>query len=141
MARKLVGQLLAEGVAIYGRNHGVEFCANWWNWRPIHSFANQAIEAAGLQFDTSHWGTNDGAGLQTQEECNQLADAMEQLLGDTPHNSPVKLGSEDRDRAEDSAAYLGLKSMGDVDSVYSTSTGKVREFIQFLRTCGGFSID
>ena len=115
---------------------GEYFRANIWGWPPILGIAQSANEIYGLGIDTSAWSFNDGAGLKTQKECNQLADAMENLLtmeGDT-------LKSEHMPNAAAFASALhsvmGLK----IQEQAETSSEHAKEFITFLRNCGGFEI-
>jgi hypothetical protein len=57
------------GMDIYGKN-GNYFRANLWSWRPINMLCDLVIEKDSLQLKTENWGYNDGAGLETQEECD-----------------------------------------------------------------------
>ena len=61
-------------------NPGDYFRSNWWGWRPIVMLVEFANDDKELGFDLSYWGSNDGAGLDNQEDCNRLADALEELV-------------------------------------------------------------
>ena len=157
------------GVDISGKNPinetGDYFGANWWGWRPINHLCQMAIYDSKLEYNTDYWGSNDGKGLETAEECNNLANALEELLG-----------NEIDAKQDDERVYLCLGSWCEagtgrmissevdfslnqqyeygsihytpivtesgmlVESSHSTSVGRIKEFIEFLRNCGGFEI-
>ena len=146
---------------------GDYFCSNWWGWRPILALSEAAMLTKGLQYDTSYWGSNDGKGLKNQSECNKLADALELLISNNYNEYLTE--DEDRiyicmgmwceagtGRFIPSTATQSLDEQyeyGDilygpvvaadgtmVESSYSTSLGRLKEWITFLRNCGGFKI-
>ncbi len=125
------------GMDIHGREPTTEsgeyFRANIWGWPPILSIALAANEVYGLGFDMSAWSFNDGAGLDTQEDCTKLAEAMEQIL---TMEEPV-LKAEHSPTAKAFASALGVTDMGEQAE---TSNEHAQEFITFLRGCGGFQI-
>lgn len=144
-------------------NPGYYFRSNWWGWRPIHAMADIAIETTDLPFSTKDWGLNDGGGLKTQEDCDMLADAMELVL-----TLNKKAMEEDSDRiylclgawvTQDGAFVKDEETLNDdyplgtimyngvvnkdgelVFPAHSASLSLVKEFITFLRECGGFEI-
>ena len=141
------------GMDVSGRNprrtaegdrapEGQYFRANMWGWRPIHDLCDRAIEHAGLPFDTEGWGYNDGRGLTTQQECDQLADALEAYLKEFPPENEkieVDLGwyCDETGRLYSGAEAQGKKGLR---TAHSTSLEHVRRWIVFLRHCGGFAI-
>ena len=145
-------------------NPGDYFRSNWWGWRPIVMMCEFANHDRELGFDLTYWGSNDGAGLETQEECNVLADNLEDL---------IKNESELEDDID--TIYLNLGSWSDMDGrmldekttsmlneqypngsimyssvvlddgkivspSHSTPLSHLKRFIAFLRECGGFEI-
>lgn len=139
------------------------FRASCWSWRPIHALCETVIDKDNLNFNTQYWGSNDGRGLETQQDCDRLADALE------AHLKSIEL-NEENDRI-----FLCLGSWSTVDgrfinqdvedelnetypigtvlssavvmkdgtiaySAHSTSFDHIKEFISFLRKCGGFEI-
>ena len=146
-------------------NPGYYFRANWWAWRPIHMIADLAIKVADLSLSTEGWGENSGDGLKTQGECDLVADAMELYL-----TLDKKQLSEDSDRVylcmgawirEDgkfinadleeelssdhrfgTVMYSGvIDSTGELAyPAHSVSLSYIKQFINFLRNCGGFEI-
>ena len=149
----------------YSNNPGVYFRSNWWGWRPIHAIADMAIKVAQLGYDTKLWGENSGAGLETQEECNHLADAIELFMmlnnanmHDMDDRFYLCLGSwvtsngrflsEDvidklnKDYPIGTIRYQGVVGEDGVLAFPSHSAPlyHVHNFVTFLRKCGGFQI-
>jgi hypothetical protein len=149
----------------YNNNPGVYFRGNWWGWRPIHAIADMAIKLADLPFDTNYWGSNGGAGLRTQEECDQLADAIELFLALNNSNMHEEddvfylcLGSwctssggfisteQDEKLNQDhpigTILYQGVVADDGalVFPSHSVPFYRVTNFVTFLRNCGGFEI-
>lgn len=148
-------------------NEGDYFCSNWWGWRPILALSEAAMLNKKLKYDTSYWGSNDGKGLRTQKQCDKLADALELLISNNYNEYLTK--DDDRiyicmgswceygtGRFVPSEFTQSLNEQyewGDilyspvvaengtmVESSYSTSLGRLKEWITFLRNCGGFQI-
>jgi hypothetical protein len=148
-------------------NPGTYFRSNWWCWRPIHMLCELANDKYKLKMNMEYWGSNDGKGLRTQKQCNRLADSLELMLNDNfpkefmADNSNViytVTGSWDvTDTGEitpDEEADLNeqyefgtilwapvLTKKGVlVETTYSCSLEDIKEWINFLRECGGFKI-
>jgi hypothetical protein len=150
------------GMDVCGKgNSNAYFRASCWSWRPIHALCETVIVKDSLNFNTQYWGSNDGRGLETQEDCNRLADALE------THLKTIDL-KEDEDKIflclgswctadgkflheeeELNKTYpIGTVLSGAVVmkdgtlaySTHSTSFDHIKEFISFLRTCEGFEI-
>jgi hypothetical protein len=155
------------GVDISGINSvsedGDYFGSNWWAWRPIHTLCEYANEEYELNLSMGNWGSNDGGGLHTQEECDKLADALTDiisldLLKEDDDRLYLCLGSwvgnnnhfltEDETKSLNEQYLVGEILYGGVvmdngNIVYpshSCSKGHVKRFINFLRSCGGFEI-
>lgn len=124
------------GMDVYGKNASDEtgdyFRSNIWGWPPILSIAMTANETHGLGFDMSAWSFNDGAGLDTQEDCTRLADAMESLL--TMEDETIE--TKPHDAANALCKALGMQA----PTSAATSKEHAVEFVNFLRHCGGFNI-
>jgi hypothetical protein len=139
---------------------GEYFRANCWSWRPIHALvdiANQLSGGALVDEETMRlMGYNDGAGLKTKEACNLLADAVEGLL-----EEPEKLRMADLVVSNDGEeTIIGFKldpacavrsdgrfvrpgenvPLDDLHSPYSVGMSHAKEFVEFLRHCGGFEV-
>jgi hypothetical protein len=150
------------GMDVCGKgNPDAYFRANCWSWRPIHALCETVIDSNSLNFNTQYWGSNDGRGLETQEDCNKLADALEAHLKNTELTEEndrifLCLGSwstadgrflyeeEELNKTYPIGTVLsGAVVMKDGTIAYSThsaSLDHIKEFISFLRTCEGFEI-
>lgn len=128
---------------VFGReNEAAYFRASVWSWRPLHLL----IQEANTRFELGigpecldDMACNSGAGLKTQAECNNLADALEKLLPEYPseviHFDTEPQGIEGEVLHKLKAAGWQTDSAG-----YRIKKEHVKEFIGFLRECGGFCV-
>jgi len=145
-------------------NPGDYFRSNWWGWRPIVMLVEFANDDYELGFDLTNWGSNDGAGLDNQEDCNKLADALETIittqteLEDEVDTIYLNLGmwtsmegkfleEEIEEQLNEQYPYgsilYGSVVMDDgtiAQPSHSAPLRHVKNFISFLRECGGFEI-
>ena len=148
-------------------NEGDYFCSNWWGWRPINTICQLAAYNSKLKIDFSYWGSNDGKGLRTQKQCDKLADAIELLISNNYNEylaedddriyicmgcwceaGTGKFISSEREQVLNEEYEYGDILYGPivaengtmVESSYSTSLGRIKQWITFLRSCGGFKI-
>ena len=146
---------------------GDYFSSNWWGWRPIHAISEAAMISSKLDYDTSYWGSNDGKGLRTQKQCDKLADAIELLISNNYNEYLTEdddriyicmgswceagtgkfIGSEREYVLNEQYEYgdilygpIVAENGTMVESSYSTSLGRIKQWITFLRSCGGFEI-
>ena len=146
---------------------GDYFHANWWGWRPILALSEAAMLNSKLNYDTSYWGSNDGKGLRTQLQCNKLADAIELLISNNYNEYLTEdddriyivmgswceagtgkfIGSEREHVLNQQFEYGDIlyapvvaENGAMVESSHGTSLGRLKEWITFLRNCGGFKI-
>jgi len=148
---------------------GDYFCSNWWGWRPIAYICELAAEESNLKIDFSYWGSNDGKGLRTQKQCDKLANAIELLISNNPKFNEFLTDDEDRiyicmgmwceagtgkfvpseissklnEDFEPGSLLFGPVVMDDgklIETSYSVSLIRIKEFVTFLRACGGFEI-
>jgi len=148
---------------------GDYFGSNWWGWRPIQVLSETAIKLKELGFDTTNWGVNDGKGLSNQIECNKLADAIELLISNNHQYNENLVDDDDRiyivmgswcevgtSKFICSEKESSLKQEYEygsflfrpivmidgtlVEPAYSVSFGELKEWLIFLRNCGGFKI-
>ena len=145
-------------------NPGDYFRSNWWGWRPIVMLCEAACDKFNLDFDLIHWGSNDGAGLDNQEDCDKLASALELMLlfdenlEDDIDTLYLNLGSW----VSSDGKFLGEKINKQLNEQYpigevmyssvvmddgtiaqpshSAHVRHVKKFISFLKECGGFHI-
>lgn len=150
-------------------NEGNYFGVNCWGWRPLNVLCEMASYDSKLKIDFSYWGSNDGKGLKTQKQCNELADAIDSLISNSfDFNENLMddddkvcvcmgswceagtgrlVGSEKRIELDEQYEYGTIMFrpvvMSDgklVEPSHSTSLYKIKEFITFLKGCGGFEI-
>jgi hypothetical protein len=148
----------------YHNNPGVYFRSNWWGWRPIHAIANMSIIMNDLSLNTELWGENSGGGLKTHDECNALADAIESFMMQNSADMEdgelfyLCLGGwvkadhsfakdEDEDELNQQYPIGTILHQGVVNGkgelmfpAHSCSYSHIKNFIKFLRNCGGFEI-
>ena len=148
-------------------NEGDYFCSNWWGWRPIVAISEAAMLNSKLDYDTSNWGSNDGKGLRTQKQCDKLADAIELLISNNWNEYLTEdddriyivmgswceagtgkfIGSESEHVLNEQYEYgdilygtIVAENGTMVESSHGTSLGRIKQWIIFLRNCGGFEI-
>lgn len=143
-------------------NPGDYFRSNWWGWRPIVMLCEHAAYESELDIDFSNWGSNDGAGFDNQEDCNKLADALEEIgkeffdveevdelqlcIGSWTTLNGQFITSDQTDKLNDEwygkflTSPLVLDDGNVVKSSHSVDKKHLQRFISFLRECGGFEI-
>jgi hypothetical protein len=129
------------GMDVYSRDENNEayFRASIFSWPNIL----EAMKEAGF-YPPREWSFNDGAGLETHEECVALAEMIEQHW--FPDGEPV---DPDVEAVGGATSHMGETVLGFFHSAGVTVVGdempKVRSghlwrWCQFLRKCGGFKI-
>lgn len=149
-------------------NEGDYFRSNWWGWRPICMLCEIANNKYKLKINMDYWGSNDGKGLRTQKQCDKLADALETMLSNDGGYNEFMIDDSDRiqivmgawcisgtgqfysvedDELNSQYEYgtilynpIVTKKGTIVESAHSASLGHIKNFITFLRGCGGFQI-
>lgn len=127
------------GMDVTGKS-GNYFRANMWSWRPI----NELCKVANDRFlkgrlNLHGWAYNGGNGLRTQEDCDDLANALEQLLAEMPQTIEANPPKHEC-RPEDSLVELLDPDRFKVHpekAEYSVQKTHAEEFVKFLRECGG----
>jgi len=132
---------------LYGRNPkneiGMDFRANIWSWRPIWDAINETGIIDQAMMDSMSF--KDGAGPKDQETCDKLADALEEMIKDYSDSQSIHLAefaSETvrkivREREKELAISMFCQKE---EVLYATDGKHLREFIAFLRNCGGFEV-
>ena len=148
---------------------GDYFSSNWWGWRPINYLCELAANESKLKIDFSYWGSNDGRGLKTQKQCDKLADAIELFISNSSGFNDNLSEDDDRvyicmgswceagtgkmieperrlsldEQYESGTLLFSPVVMVDgtlAEPSHSASLGRIKEFVTFLRGCGGFEI-
>lgn len=145
-------------------NLGEYFHSNWWAWRPIHILCDVVSQKYNLGINTRGWGENSGYGLSNANECNKLADAIENYIPtvfkDVNDDDVIyvcfgcwctKDGKFISDENEDilekdypigTILFNGVV-LSDGTIVYpshGSTLGFIKNWVKFLRNCGGFQI-
>jgi hypothetical protein len=149
-------------------NPGDYYQDSWWGWRPMAALIAIVNEEKDLGIDISYFGSNDGAGPDDQETCDALADGLAEKLTQLIMENPDLSEDDDRiylmmgswvnmdsqfihseiaDKLSEGFEYGQMMTKGIVMedgtiaySAHSTSLGRIKRFISFLRECGGFEI-
>jgi hypothetical protein len=147
-------------------NPGEYFASNWWGWRPIHMLCEIVSRKYQLRINTNGWGENSGYGLRSPKKCEELANALEDHIN-THLTEGLK---EDNDRiylcmgswCTDEGKFLNREVDDKLQEQYpfgsvlfngvvledgtvaypshGTSLEHLKNWIAFLRNCGGFEI-
>ena len=147
-------------------NPGEYFASNWWAWRPIHMLCEMVSRKYQLRVNTNGWGENSGYGLRSPKKCEELANALEDHIN-THLTEGLK---EDNDRiylcmgswCTDEGKFLNREVDDKLQEQYpfgsvlfngvvledgtvaypshGTSLEHLKNWIAFLRNCGGFEI-
>lgn len=119
------------GMDVYGSD-GSYFRANIWSWRTIV----YAMELAGYTVPDD-WHYNSGAGLETQQECEDLVGTLEAFLRAWDSD---KLTLETQAlRVDDKGCFVDSGTPGS-HSPYHVDREHLLEFVAFLKDCRGFEI-
>jgi len=127
---------------------GSYFRANVWSWRPIHELVCYFCEKYEAKYgkelidhETLHYmGSNDGKGPGA-EACEILANMFESWMEHNASGHTIDLGM----RVEKATTCGGHSFTDDTDpdttmSAHSVDDEHLKEFVEFLRTCGGFQV-
>jgi hypothetical protein len=134
------------GVSVFGtqpaNSAGEYFGTSWWCWRPIHSLITEANGRFKLGLDLFGFDFNDGFGLHDQSACDLLASALEVLIAENPRER-YTLDTEPNGPERWLMRFLvkvGWQVAPLDDPPYEVSLDRLRDFVAFLRSCGGFVI-
>ncbi|MEO1194231.1 MAG: hypothetical protein AAFY02_20930 [Pseudomonadota bacterium] len=119
------------GMDVYG-NDGSTFRATIWSWRAIV----YAMELAGYEVP-GDWHCNNGAGLQTQEACDDLAETLESFL--TIWDDQSLTFETETIRVDSHGCFVEPGTPGS-RSPYRVDREHLQEFVAFLKDCHGFEI-
>jgi hypothetical protein len=134
------------GMDVHGRNpsspEGEYFCANVWSWRPIHALMI-ALCSDLLDEGTLHsMEYNDGAGPADQATCTTMANRFELWM--EHHIDGLCLDFPGVGVAEDGHFVFEkeLTENPDIEThtPYEVEDEHLKEWIEFLRHCGGFEV-
>ena len=122
---------------------GTYFRANVWSWRPIHALMAELCSDILDEELLDAMSFNDGAGPEHQEVCTQMAIRFENwmerhIAGHALHDTDLRVTVEGRFVSEEE---INLNPDLETQSAYSVEDDHLKEWIEFLRHCGGFKVD
>lgn len=134
------------GMDIDGRNPDSEagkyFRANVWSWRPIHDLiyrlCSDLLDAETLEAI----GYNSGAGPTDDETCKEMANRFELWM--EHHAEGHGIDIDGMRMKTDGELLIGdnLEGVPDEETLspYAVDDEHLKEWIEFLRHCGGFEV-
>lgn len=130
------------GMDVYGRENGVAyFRASVWQWRPLHMLICEANKRFSLRIPKKTirgMEFNQGDGLESQAQCDRLAQALEVILQE--HGEVAAIDVEPQGGGAAVLRFLKGDSEEPHAIAYIITKEHVEEFIGFLRECGGFAV-
>jgi hypothetical protein len=132
------------GMDVYGRSPsapaGRYFRASVWSWRPIHALVARLCPDL-LDAETlDGLGYNGGAGPQDQRTCTDMAARFDRWLehhaGGHGLESDLRVTRDGRLVTAEEAADPDLETV----SAYEVADDHLKEWVEFLRHCGGFEV-
>jgi hypothetical protein len=133
------------GMDVYGRNPrsqaGEYFRANVWSWRPIHALICELCSDLLDEITIEGLAFNDGAGPEDHETCTEMAQRfeawMEEHIEGQKMDSDLRITKEGRFVSE---REIAENPDMETESPYEVSDDHLKEWITFLRECGGFEV-
>jgi hypothetical protein len=133
------------GMDVVARNPSSEageyFGASVWSWRPIHNLVVQLCSDLLNEEMLVGIGYNNGAGPADQTTCTAMANRFERWM--EHHMSGHSVDSDLRITkegvlvtAQESKENPGLET----ESPYQVDDEHLKQWIEFLRHCGGFEV-
>jgi hypothetical protein len=146
---------------------GTYFHSNIWGWGTIHMLCEMANDKYKLKMNMEYWGSNDGKGLRTQKQCDRLANALELMLNNdivykdfiADNSNVIYMVTGSWDVTDTGEAFLEEDELNEeydygtilwapvmtkkgvmVETRYNCSLEHLKDWINFLRGCGGFKI-
>ena len=133
------------GMDVWGRNpsapEGRYFRANIWSWRPIHSLIRELCADLFDEEQLARLGFNVGAGPESGELCVEMARRFELWLEHHGQGHSIDLGI--RVAADGRLVLpenLGPAEAATTRSAYQVDDSHLKEWVAFLRACGGFEV-
>lgn len=132
------------GMDVYGRKPkskaGEYFRANVWAWRPIHALICALCSDLLSEKMLAAISFNDGAGPRSQKVCTAMANRFERWLEHHASGHGLQIPGI---RVAEDGHLVTPKSPNyspDLPSPYQISDDDLKEWVEFLRNCGGFRV-
>ena len=129
------------GMDVTGTNADSEagkyFAANIWTWSPIHDLICRLCSDL-IDEDTLRLlAYNEGAGPRDAQVCKEMANRFEVWM---EHNVDGNEMEADAAIAKVSVHLEMCDKLGQPRQKHSVSDHQLKEWIEFLRHCGGFAV-
>jgi hypothetical protein len=130
---------------VYGRKPsspaGQYFRANVWSWYPIHDLLGELCQDLLSERMLQKLSCNDGAGPRSQKTCTAIANRFDAWMEHHTEGhileSDLRVTKEGRLVSErELAEHPELETV----SPYQVSDERLKEWVEFLRHCGGFKV-
>jgi hypothetical protein len=124
---------------------GKYFRANIWSWGPIHALITELCSDLFDEETLRGLACNDGAGLDDQATCTEMANRFEHWMEHHAQGHAVDRGLPQADAILRILAESGLSekvvSPAPPDEPrHRVADEHLKEWIEFLRHCGGFEV-
>jgi hypothetical protein len=133
------------GMDVVGKNPsspaGEYFRANVWSWHPIYSLIVELCSDLLAKRTLKRMAFNDGAGPKDQKTCTEMANRFEQWM--EHHTEGHGLETDLRVTKEGrfvSEAEMAANPDMETVSPFEVKDEHLKEWIEFLRHCGGFEV-
>lgn len=117
---------------------GEYFRANVWSWRPIHDLMCRLCADLLSEKVLTGMGYNDGAGPRGQKVCTEMAKRFEQWLEQHTEGHSVDLGMRVTKGGKLSLTNKQKHAKG--ETPHRVDDEHLKEWVEFLRNCGGFEV-
>jgi hypothetical protein len=151
------------GMDVYGvNNKDAYFRANVWSWAAIHNLIRNLGSDLVSKNTMIEMGSNSGAGITNADDCIKLANRMDIWMEHNAEGSEVVPEPGDKIfsmgetlKAAVAGLIVNMKSeaeakgeefdeaevtLSDGAFIYKVEDDHLKEFISFLRSCGGFRV-
>jgi len=134
------------GMDVIGKNPddpvGEYFGANVWSWRPIYALIVDLCSDLFGEDSLDLMAHNDGAGATDQKTCTEMATRFELWMehhidGLSIESSNLRITEDGRFVSEDE--LLDNPDL-ETQTPYEVEDEHLKEWIEFLRHCGGFEV-
>lgn len=134
------------GMDVFGRNPDSEagkyFRANVWSWRPIHALIIELCSDLLDDKTLEELAYNDGAGPADQETCTEIATRFELWMEHHVHGLELDIPGT---RIKEDGTFVTEEELTEnpemeTKTPYGVEDEHLKEWIEFLRHCGGFEV-
>ena len=124
---------------------GEYFQASCWSWRPIQSLILELCSDLLDQKTLDSLGYNDGAGPNGQKVCTEMATRFENWMEHHTEGYQLELGAKVVDLGNGVGRFVSSEECAAnpdlvTSSPHQISDDRLKEWIEFLRHCGGFQV-